>query len=260
MVNINMRLNENFKILKKYNYMLIKRVGVNQNLSYLYLIFSVVFLLIFTFVPLFTELISFSSTQEKQEFYIASLIIVAILDLVFTLYRISKNTVIEDTHIILFPTSFLNKIVSEVKMILFDLRFVIYIPVALIFTLKVVLKEFSVINIIASVGMFVGFYFIVTVALLITFSILKIFFHNKRNNIINTVLIFPIAFSLLNISGQKDVLFKIPVLSNIGNFYCLFIQNSSDTIITDIFIVLLAILLLMSILVTLRYKQKIRWY
>jgi len=260
MVNINMLLNEKFTIIKKHNNILAKRLGTNQNLSYLYLTFSAVFLSLFTIIPLFTEIITFSSAQEKQEFYTASLIIVVILDLVFTLYRISKNAIIEDTQIILFPISIFNKMVGEIKTLLFDLRIIIYIPITFIFTLKIVLQGFSITNIMISIGVFSCFYFIVTMALLITFGVLKIFFHNKRNSIINTVLIIPIAFSLLNISGQKDFLIRIPVLSNIGKIYSAVFQNSHEIILTDILIVLLTIILFLAIFVALRYKQKIRWY
>lgn len=255
-----MQSTENLKVLLKYNHLLLKRTGTNKNLSYLYLVFSVIFLSGFTIIPLFTELITFSSIQEKQEFYFVSLLIVAILDSIFTLYRISKNTVIEDIHIILFPISFLSKIVNEIKILSFDLRFVIYIPVTLIFTLKIMLQEFSIINFTISLGVSIAFYFCVTLVLLIVFGILKILFNNNRSSIINTVLIFPILFSLLNISGQKEFLFKIPILSNMSNIYNTFVQNSTEIIWIDIFIILLTISLLLVIFFTLRYKQKIRWY
>ena len=201
--------------LIRINRILSKRVKNNQYYYRLSVIFFSIVTLIFVGSLLLLKFIDIKNEDYLILFH-SIMVFIFIIEIMLTLLRFQNKTLIEPTHLFIFPINRLKVIIFNILLLVFDLKITIFILTSFLFFFYFI-NNHNIIFALLSVIYFILFLVIVPTSFVsISIILKKILAKNRKNSI----LIAPLCIIILNgliITDNLWICSKIPIINFLGN-------------------------------------------
>lgn len=211
--------------------------GFNQVPKYYkyIVIFITIFIAFYTAIPIYTNLIKFTSPEEILINYSVTFYLIITIDLLLQLYIIKQYKLNEINKLYIYPYPNYYIKLYPYAILFFDKKILIWIVFITILLLKYIVIKTNIYMLVIGLVVMTQIYSSINI---IFYSIIcKIINFIYKGNFLGVVIFLNvIIFNLLNISKMMYLLYHIPIIKNLTNIFSLS-NNSLSVIIKDIIII-----------------------